>query len=230
MAKRPVFIPTAGDSLVQKQTVEFKSTPGVSIAQKQRSIASLHQAARKSLGLSPILEVSTKSPVELGIKLSAFTLELDISGHPQPVLVEAAYQGSKVFTNRGPFTQLYDFKSGGAVKRFIRQHADAPLTNYRFENQDWALTPRTAFYDWLYIKALQRLIASDESISQAILGFKAFTDIEFNPETSRNCQAWSCALYVALQNRGLLEHAMHDSTSFIDILQQQGQEYEELKL
>ena len=67
-------------------------------------------------------------------------------------------------------------------------------------------------------------------MNQAVLGFKAFTDIEFNPETSLNCQAWSCALYVALQNRGLLEDAMHDSTSFIGILQQRGQDYEEPRL
>lgn len=230
MAKRPIFIPTADAALVDERTIEFEWFPGFAVAQKQRCIQSLQQSAQKSMGLSPILEVSTKSADDLGVQLSAFNLEIDVIGQPGLVLLEAAYQGSKVFTDRGPFTHLYRWKSGRAVKRFMRQHAHAALTKYRFENHDWLLTPTTAFYDWLYIKALQRLVSTNESIDEAIMRYKAFSDIEFNPTKSINCQARSCALYVALKNRGLLVDAMHDSASFVDILKQRDQEYEEVRL
>ena len=50
----------------------------------------------------------------------------------------------------------------------------------------------------------------------------AFTDIEFNPEKSFNCQARSCALYVALLKAGILRDAMTDPESFVEVLKDHG--------
>jgi hypothetical protein len=41
-----------------------------------------------------------------------------------------------------------------------------------------------------------------------------FTDIEFNPEKSVNCQARSCAFFVALEKRDLLDEAMSSFENF----------------
>ncbi|MCM3089396.1 hypothetical protein M3557_16010, partial [Bhargavaea ginsengi] len=39
-----------------------------------------------------------------------------------------------------------------------------------------------------------------------LLSYEAFTDIEFNPNKSINCQAYSVAMFVSLAKRNLLEN------------------------
>ena len=215
MAKRPLFIPAPNSGLVEERSVEFEWFPGFAIGQKQRSIAALHRAAARQLGMSRVLEVSTKSANTLGVRLSAFNLSIEIDTHPSPILLEAAFQGSKVFATRGPFTHLYSVRSGRDVKRYMRQYSDDKLTGFRFEGRTWELTPKTAFYDWLFVRALRSLAGRDREIDRALLEFDAFTDIEFNPDKSLNCQARSCALYVALLRNGSLPTAITDPTEFL---------------
>ena len=47
MANRPVYISLLNDEIFTKADVEFKYFSGFSIAQKQRSIESLHQEVLK---------------------------------------------------------------------------------------------------------------------------------------------------------------------------------------
>ena len=47
------------------------------------------------------------------------------------------------------------------------------------------------------------------------MDYQAFTDIEFNPKKSINCQAYSVALYVSLRQRGLLEETIKNKDSFL---------------
>ena len=82
----------------------------------------------------------------------------------------------------------------------MREFADDQLTGFQFNGRQWPLTPKTAFYDWLYIRALRELDGKDE-IDESLCQYQAFTDIEFNPKRSVNCQARSCALHVALLQR-----------------------------
>jgi hypothetical protein len=72
--------------------------------------------------------------------------------------------------------------------------------------------PKTAFYDWLYVRAL----APHKEYLARLQDFAGFTDIEFNPEKSINCQARSCALFVSLCRKGLLEDALTSPTKFIE--------------
>ena len=92
-----------------------------------------------------MLEVSTKSANPLGVRLSAFSLSIEIDAQPKPIVLEAAFQGSKVFGARGPFTHLYSVRSGRDVKRYMRQFSGDHLTGFRFDGRDWELTPKTAF-------------------------------------------------------------------------------------
>ncbi len=71
---------------------------------KKIYIVELHAASKKK-GLYPLLEISTKSDELLGQRLSAFNLKIETD--MGEISVEAAFQGSKVFEQGGPFTDIY---------------------------------------------------------------------------------------------------------------------------
>lgn len=191
------------------ELVSFTWYAGFAISQKRKSIAALHEAALDR-GMSPLLEVSTKSEDDLGRRLSAFNLTLASARYGQ-LAVEAAFQGSKVFTAGGPYTDLFDLP-GREIKRDPRLKGS--LIAFEFEGQRWALEPKTAFYDWLYIRAIH----AHEDLRQEVLEYTGFTDIEFNPKRSLNCQARSCALYVALRNRGPIEPLLTHREGYLSVV------------
>ena len=215
MAQRPLFIPQLDrSSLVRTTMVTFEWFPGLSTSQKQRSVESLHAAARHLGAIDRILEVSSKSKDRLGVALSAFNLTLTERRLPRRLSVECAFQGSKVFEKGGPFTDIFGMSSREA-KQDVRIKASGPLVGFRFLNVDWPLEPRTAFYDWLYITALRQ----NPDLAKSVSDYQAFTDIEFNPKTSINCQAYAVALYVSLRQRGLLGSSALDKVSFLRLVQ-----------
>jgi hypothetical protein len=200
MAERPIFTPSpSGPSLVWTHSIEFQWFPGMALSQSQKSISSLHDAAKKRLKLDKVLEISSKSKDEIGVRLSAFNLMIKTVRHEREFSLECAYQSSKVFERGGPFLDLLDKKSIDA-KRDPRLNQHGRLVKFRFFGVDWGLLPRTAFYDWLYINALHK----HPDLAEQVLTYRAFSDIAFNPERSINCQAYAAALYVSLHERGLL--------------------------
>lgn len=160
-------------------------------SQRQKSIRALHEAARKKLGIEKILEVSSKSDSKLGIALSAFNLGIRTASGKVPV--ECVFQGSKVFERGGPYTDMYE-KVPREVKKDPRLRESGALRYFEWNGERWELEPKTAFYDWLYLMALR----DNPELAERLLEYEAFTDIEFNPEKSINCQAHSAALYRAL--------------------------------
>ena len=58
----------------------------------------------------------------------------------------------------------------------------------------------------------------NNTIYKKILNYTAFTDIEFNPKKSINCQARSCALYVSLVKNKLLDIALESEEVFLEII------------
>jgi len=206
-----MFIPVAkGPALVRTKRVEFKWFAGLSVSQKQKSIDSLHAAACELPGISRVLEVSSKSREDLGVALSAFNLTLTTAIDRRTFSVECAFQGSKVFERGGPFVDIFG-KTSREAKKDERLRSSGRLTGFRFFDMDWALEPQTAFYDWLYINALKE----QPGMTEQLLDCSAFTDIEFNPERSINCQAYSVALYISLHKRGLLEEAISSKEAFL---------------
>ena len=215
MAERPIFIPNKeGPALVRTRHVQFQWFPGMSVSQKQKSIDALHDSASKLLGISRILEVSSKSREELGVALSAFNLSFTTLKQNRTFSVECAFQGSKVFERGGPYIDIFGMTSREA-KKDERLRSSGRLVSFRFFGTEWELEPRTAFYDWLYINALKK----QPEITEKLLKYSAFTDIEFNPERSINCQAYSVALYVSLYERNLLEEATSSKEDFLRIVQ-----------
>jgi len=208
MTIRPIYIPDLDDDkFVSSKDVEFKWYPGFSISQKQKSITSLHENATKSLNLSKILEISTKSPTSLGVKCSAFNLMLEINGFKSSV--ESFYQGSKIFKNGGPYTDLYEMKSI-ISKKDKRIKESGELIGFSFFDTHWGLIED--FYSYLYILALNQNL----SLANEIQKYTAFTDIEFNPKKSFNCQAYSAALFVAATNRNIDLEGLESKECFVD--------------
>lgn len=212
MAVRPIFLPAeSGPPFVKEQMIDFQWHPGFAQSQTRKSIASLHAAA-VTAGISPVLEISSKSMDTLGIKLSAFNLMVAFEG--RQMSVECAFQGSKVFQEGGPFTDLYAVASRDA-KRDSRLRTSGRLIEFRLFDIEFPLEPVTAFYDWLYILALSQ----NTHLASELLRFQGFTDIAFNPTKSFSCQAHSAALWVSLSRHGLLEKALLNPSSFLSVLQ-----------
>ncbi|WP_426152530.1 DarT1-associated NADAR antitoxin family protein [Pseudomonas sp. DC3000-4b1] len=213
MAERSIFIPTPfAETFVMTKSVKFKWTAGMAITQKQKSIEALHSAASESIPpVGNILEVSSKSKDTLGIALSAFNLEFTTKKYGVKLSVECAFQGSKVFELGGPYRDIFKLSSREA-KKDQRLQNSGRLLRFDFFNTDWELEPRTAFYDWIYINALKK---QPKSVIDQVLSYSAFTDIEFNPERSFSCQAYSVALFVSLCKQGLLERATSSQGEFL---------------
>ncbi|EMD6373789.1 MAG: hypothetical protein E7A54_05280 [Morganella morganii] len=213
MAVRPVFIPTnAGNILSVTKDVTFPWAPGMSKTQKQKSIRALHAAAN-DLRVGSLLEISSKSENELGVALSAFNLKIKTKKLSKEFTVESAFQASKVFEMGGPYVDILD-KSSIDAKRDIRLKESGELVNFKFYNTIWPLIPRTAFYDWLYLSALKQ----NKIIAIELLKFNGFTDIEFNPAKSINCQARAAALFVSLVKRNMLDDALSSKENYLSLL------------
>ena len=221
VAKRPVFIPDPTGGLVTELMVEFEWSPGFALVQKRKNIAALHQAAADQSGTGPLLEVSSKSPRALGARLSAFNLHVPFRQFGRRIPLEAAFQGSKVFAASGQHPEIYAARSGAEAKKAARAYELEGLIAFTFEGRTWPLEPWTAFYDWLLIRALVELSAERPLLAE-LSAFEGFTDIEFNPKRSLNCQARSCALFVALASTGDISRYVSDPDMFVATLKDRG--------
>ena len=184
--------------------VQFDWFPGFSGAQKQRSVQSLHRAAVEK-GEGPVLEVSSKSPQQIGKQLSAFNLTFKPQNSQSIMSVEAAFHGSKVFANGGPFTDLL-YATPLQAKHDPRLRQAGKLVSFRFLGIEFSIDRPTEFYDWLYINAVNR----HREFAPVLQPYRAFTDIEFNPRRSVNCQAHAVALFVSMMRTGLSPQMARD--------------------
>lgn len=211
MAIRPVYISKTEFPYYEKVDVEFKYYTGFSLKQKQRSFMSLHESFLKKNHGKKILEISTKSDKKLGIMLSAFSLMIHTS--KRKYSVECAFQGSKVFENGGPYVDLLD-KTSKEAKKDYRIRNSGRLVKFEYFGRDFALEPKDYFYNWIYINAL----SLNDDLKRNVLQYDSFTDIEFNPEKSINCQAKSVALFVGLTKSRNIDKALDSKESFLQIV------------
>ena len=197
MAKRPFFTPTLNEKeLVKINSVEFTWFSGFAKSQKQKSISSFHGNISKEFKLDKILEISTKSENKLGIQLSAFNLRINYKN--EEYFLESLFQGSKIFTDQGPNEDIYEKSSIDAKKDERIKRSD--LKEFSFFGETFSLD--FDFYSWLYFIALNQ----NKKLKAEILNYEAFTDIEFNPEKSLNCQAYSAALYSSMVRNRILNN------------------------
>ncbi|TKB46859.1 hypothetical protein FCL40_16930 [Ferrimonas sediminicola] len=216
MATRPIFLPApVGQVGVIEKMLEFKWVPGMAVIQKQKSIRELHKTAA-AYGISPVLEISSKSEDQLGQRLSAFNLTFTTKKHKTTYTVESAFQGSKVFQSAGPFIDLMEATPREA-KRDIRLKESGNLIGFEFLGKRFPSEPKTFFYDWLYINALHQ----NSELADQICHFSGFTDIEFNPKKSINCQGYAAALYLSLKINDKLTRALESPSEFLRLTHEQ---------
>ena len=211
MARRPIFMPKYDNGkIVEERELNFSWSPGFAEVQKKRNIEALHAAA-KMAGIQKVLEISSKSPDRIGRRLSAFSLKLAMDGKEYPL--ESVYQGSKVFEGGGPFPDVYHYTPREA-KKFIRDKKIGNLIGFEMNGERYPLSPKNAFYDWIYIRALKD---HADWISRNV-HYDAFTDIEFNPEKQVNCQARAFAEYMALLKKSKLSGIVDNFNEFASMI------------
>ena len=221
MAQRIVFLSAdiEDDYFYKEEMTEFQYFSGFAIVQKQKSISSLHASYLIKHPDSKVIEISSKSDVALGTRLSAFNLRYtdEQTGIEYPL--ENIFQSSKVYENGGPFTDMLSIPPASA-KKDTRHHTSGRLIGFRLGDWDCKLEPKTMFYDWIYCKALSQ----NKDLAEALIsvGYNAFTDIEFNHKKSINCQARSTAIFVSLSNRGQLAAYLEDKSKWETIYTQRG--------
>ena len=189
MAKRPVFFPISRVPYVDVYQPEFPWNGGFAVSQKRKNIDALHEAfLARFPGRNP-LEISSKSAQPLGVSLSAFNLKKSVPSLGISVPVECVFQGGKVFSGGGPFTDLYTVSPRDA-KRDPRLKERGMLKSFYYEGETYPTVPGTAFYDWLYIKALLENLASKitpkwlevnkENGTAKVIALPAREDIDFD--------------------------------------------------
>ncbi len=183
MAERPVFY--LQNDFVKNRLFEFEWYAGFSVAQKQRSVDSLHKSVALQQPDAKILEVSTKSKEAIGKKLSAFNLKIG------DYYLENIFQSSKVFEHGGPYLDLLEMPPKDA-KRDTRLRESGRLIGFNYSGESWPTIPKTVFYDFIYYQSVCSCMTLDDV--RELEEYTYFTDIEFNPNKSINTQARSIAL------------------------------------
>ena len=205
MAQRPVFYTRSIAPFYGISQVNFVYNSGFAPSQKRKNIDAIHHAYQNANPGKNILEISSKSTQPGGVELSAFNLKIFVPSLGKAVPVECAYQAGKVFRNGGPYLDLLEATPRDA-KRDERLKTTGELVGFRFEGQDFPLTPATFFYNYLYIRALM----GNPELARTVLEHDAFTDIEFNPGKSLACQARAAAIYAGLHRAGKLDGDLYE--------------------
>ena len=200
MARRPVYCVSNVAPYFVREGVEFTYNGGFALSQKQKNIAAIHAAFEGIHPEAKILEISTKSLQPLGVALSAFRLLKEVPSLGERIPVENVFQGGKRFAEDGPFLDLYGV-SPREAKGDPRLRESGRLTAFCFEGECYPTEPKTAFYDWIYANAL----LENQSLAEALVEYDAFSDVEFNPQRSINCQAKAAAIFVSLHRLGKLD-------------------------
>lgn len=189
MAQRNFWV--IQDNKVAKGIVDFKWEPGTSITQKRRSCVNLHNTLSEKLGLTKVLDISSASTINLGVRLSAFNLMLNGKS------VECWYQGSKIYDKAGHMKHLYNASSMEA-KKSMKNPNLGRLIGFRLIDIDYPMEPRTVFYDYIYLRGLMQFEDKDK-----ILDYEAFTDIQAIIDIDA-CQARSVCIYKLLHQQNKL--------------------------
>lgn len=202
-AVRSYFTPGKDNVLYEEHECKFQYFSGLAVSRKKLNIESLHKEIHIAEPKAKILEISTKSSDDIGIQLSAFNLTWKLNGKEYPV--ECIFQGCKKFLGGGPYRDLIIGKPLDA-KRDLRLKESGVLQCFIFRKQMWPLNPKSFFYDYLYLNAL----STHTELHEKLLEFDTFTDVEFNPKKSINCQARSAAIFCSLVKQNKLhDYLMH---------------------
>ncbi|GLB46186.1 hypothetical protein WR164_01650 [Philodulcilactobacillus myokoensis] len=192
----------------KKVSIDFKWEPGFALSQKQKSVDNLQNAFKNKFPNLKVIETSSASKSFLGKHASAFNLDMETTHGKYKV--EQLFQAGKVYEEAGSQEKLLELKPWEAKKQIHRINDDDQLNSFILFNKVFPLTPKTLFYNWIYINALNQ----NRKIAKSILEYDAFTDIYDNPKRTINTQSEACSIYVSLFRRGVLNEALSDKNNF----------------
>lgn len=217
MASRPVFVSLDVYPYYKQIDVEFVFHSGFALSQKQKNIVEVHKAFKLKCPDKRILEISSKSTELIGTRLSAFNVLYDLDGFKTSL--EAIFQGSKVFEYGGPYHDIYK-KGPIEAKKDPRIKESGKIIGFDLNGKEFPSDPKDFFYNWIYSSA----IYSNIDLLDQFQEFDAFTDIEFNPKKSLNCQARTVAILRGLSECGKLKEAMSSPETYLEIVYHIGEE------
>ncbi|MCR5836234.1 MAG: hypothetical protein K6G88_07000 [Lachnospiraceae bacterium] len=197
MATRPVFLVNSCFPYYSEVDVDFVYNQGFAPCQKKKNIIAIHGAFHKDHKDVNVLEISSKSFDETGVNLSAFNLQLYVKSLEKHMPVEVMYHVGKVFEKSGQHREMLDM-TPRECKKYLFNNSFGKVDYFLFESQRVNTENFCDFYNWLYIRAL----LENETLSRGLLEYQAFTDVEYNPNRSKNCQARSAAIFVSLFKLG----------------------------
>lgn len=197
MANRPIFIPKTNSIGVQTKNIDFTWHAGMATSQKQKSIRSLHESAIREGHIERILEISTKSEIELGKKTSAFSLFIETKNGVFPL--ESVYHASKIFPVVGAQKDWMKLSARQAKKESQKfQELYGKPIGFCIDDIEYFEKSYKLGFTYMYFQALKL----QEKINELCF-FDAFTDINFVPRKGGNCQAHAAALFVSMRQNGL---------------------------
>jgi len=100
--KRPVFTVSNSPPFFVEKQIDFVFHCGLSLAQNQKTIKSLHEAYSLREPHQRILEISSKSENELGVNLSAFNLMIETK-EQKNILLKVSFRQVKCLKKVGLF-------------------------------------------------------------------------------------------------------------------------------
>lgn len=170
--------------------MKILNSHGMEYLQYHKNIKNLHNTIYWKYGENS-LEVSTKSDINIGIRASVFNLKLN------NYFIENIFQAAKVYEAWCPYFDILE-REPKEAKSDTRHKTSGSLKGFYYGLM-WKLEPKTVFYDYIYVKAL-----CDNINPEDIMEYTWFTDIEFNPKKSINCQARAIVLAKLLFIDGML--------------------------
>ena len=179
MATRPIYISTGiPEKPFIKKDIEFVWVKGMSKSQKMKRRDSLHNAIAKTklYPMNEVLEISTKSNIELGINLSALNLTIKFPSGKEET-VEKIYQSSKVLDE------------------------NSKIIEFKYNNTIFEKDPYSMYYDYIYMLGLYMHKEYHEELAK----YSIFTDIEFNPNKMLNTQARAAAIWNTLYKNDITD-------------------------
>ena len=199
MAVRPMFIPQKKRVGVIGIDVDFVYVSGMARSQKQKCVRNLHHAIQNTGYAKNPLEVSTSSENPIGVKTSAFNLQITDPNKGSLVL-ESVYHATKRFKSKGVELSLLTLGARESKKKanaLLEQYGE--IEGYHYQGIDFPVYPKSLCFTWLYFNALKEL--SEDDRKQLCL-FDAFTDLNFKSDGKGNCQAHAMALFVKADVNG----------------------------
>jgi len=211
MSVKSVFTCDSKPPYFKRHDIEFDYNMGLSLSQKRENINSVHSIFNKKILNYPVLEISSRSEDTNGVLLSAFNLQKYVPSKNRVISVECVYQASKIFEDGGPFDDLLlvDSKTAKKDERLINS---GNIVGFTYEGVFYPSVPKWAFYNYIYMLALKE----NKDLSEYLLNFNAFSDIEFSMD-SINCQAAAAAQYVSLYKENKLDEALSNFEAYLKV-------------